>query len=72
MYILINGTHLILDQEAQGYAVCSTLNAVPLADFRSIVQDKYFGHLSSVLRNLVNSFAQKSVKIQKAFLLAVD
>jgi len=67
MYILINGTHLILDQEAQGYAVCSTLNAVPLADFRSIVQDKYFGHLSSVLRNLVNSFAKKSVKFKKLF-----
>ena len=73
--IVINQTNLfvtILDA-AKGYALClGTSEPEPDVQYRNLVQEKYFTHLSNICRNILKSFMKKSVQLQKAFLLTLQ
>ena len=73
--IVIDQTNLfvtILDAE-KGYALClGTSEPEPDVQYRNLVQEKYFTHLSNICRNILKSFMKKSVQLQKAFLLTLN
>ena len=71
--LVLNSTHLELIENGMGYAICSNINKnITCVELHDILQSKFFLHLSTISRKLLNSFLHRNVKIQKTFLLAMD
>ena len=73
--IVINQTNLLVTilDSAKGYALClGTSEPKSDVQYRNLVQEKYFTHLSNICKNILKSFMKKSVQLQKAFLLTLQ
>ena len=68
--IIIDQTNLIVTilDNAKGYALClGTSEPEPDVQYRNLVQEKYFTHLSSICKNILKSFMKKVFNCKKRF-----